>query len=94
MRATGAERNADRNLPLTRGHTGQQQVGDISARDQQHRPNSSQQHPRREPRLANLAITQRADRDLHFFSERRRNKIQRLLEQWLELRLRLRWRNA
>ena len=42
--AAGAERDAYGDLFMARGDAGQQQIGDIGARDQQHKPDRREQH--------------------------------------------------
>jgi hypothetical protein len=51
-RSTGAERQAHRDLLLTRGRPSQQQIGHVEARDQQHERHDGHQNQERLGKLA------------------------------------------
>ena len=56
--ASGAERRADRELPLPRLGARQQQVGEIGAGDEQHEPDRALQHPQRRADAADEVVLQ------------------------------------
>jgi len=59
--ASGAERTPDRHLAATRGGAGQQQVGPVGARDQEHQANGAEQNEQRPPDIADRGIPEQRD---------------------------------
>jgi hypothetical protein len=59
----GSERDADGNLLLAAGGAGEQQVGDVRARDQQHQRDRTEQDEHRPPHVADDLIDQGHDAD-------------------------------
>src|SRR5262249_29772934 len=58
-RATRAERSANRDLALPRGCAGEQKVGDVRARDQQHKRNCGKNRDQRRTYVPDDVIMER-----------------------------------
>jgi hypothetical protein len=75
------QRQPHREVPLARRPSGKQQVGHVRARDQHHRENRRQQHPRSGLRVQNLPVADTADPKRDVLAEVRRHGLHRLVEQ-------------
>ena len=61
--AAGADRDAQRDLPLAAGAANERQVRDVRAGDQQHTQDGTEEHEQRRPDVADQDVAQPAERD-------------------------------
>ena len=61
LSAASAERGANGDLALPRGAAGEQEIGDIRTRDEQHQDNGGEQDQQRRAHIARLRFTKRTD---------------------------------